>query len=78
MRKILLILNICAFIASIIWLYNNQDFEQLISSILTLAGLIGFVVTKPKNETDKKVIMKQKAGNNSRQYQSGGNMTINN
>lgn len=77
MRKILLILNICAFIASLIWLYKIRDFEPLISSILTLAGLIGFAVTMPKKKSDK-IVMKQKAGKKSRQYQSGGNMTINN
>jgi len=77
MRKTLLILNICAYIASLIWLYKIRDFEPLISSILTLAGLIGFVVTKPNKEKDK-IVMKQKAGKKSRQYQSGGDMTINN
>lgn len=77
MRKILLILNVCAFIASLIWLCKNRDFEPLISSLLTLAGLIGFTVTKPKKEMGK-IGMKQKAGKKSRQYQSGGDMTINN
>lgn len=77
MRTILLILNICAFLASLIWLYKVRDLEPLISSILTLAGLIGFIMTKPKNKTDK-TTLKQKAGKNSTQYQSGGDMTINN
>lgn len=77
MRKTLLILNISAFIASLVWLYFNRDFEPLISSIVTLAGLIGFVVIKPKNKAGN-TVMRQKAGKNSTQYQSGGDMTINN
>ena len=77
MRKILLILNVLAFVASLVWLYEVQNFESLISSILTFGGLIGFKVTKSKKDKNK-ISMKQKAEKKSTQYQSGGDMTINN
>jgi hypothetical protein len=75
MRQILLIINIGAFIASVAWLIFKPDYEPLISSLLTLGGLITFALVKPK-EKKGKLVMKQKAGKNSQQYQSGGNMTI--
>lgn len=75
MRKTLLILNISAFIASVLWLIFNPDFEPLISTLLTLGGLIGFVLIKPK-KSEGKVVMKQKGGKKSKQYQSAGDMTI--
>lgn len=76
MRKILLIINIAAFIASLAWLIYKPDYEPLISSLLTLGGLISFALIKPKDEKGN-ILMKQKAGKNSTQYQSGGDMTIN-
>jgi|GEM_PF-2242107 len=80
MRKTLFIINIAAFVTSIAWLIYNPDYEPLISSLLTFGGVISFIFTIPKNKKDKRVklIMSQKAGNNSKQYQSGGNMTIKN
>jgi uncharacterized membrane-anchored protein YitT (DUF2179 family) len=77
MRKTLFIINMAAFVASIAWLIYKPDYEPLISSLLTLGGLISFIFTKPKNKKVK-LIMSQKAGRNSKQYQSGGNMTIKN
>lgn len=76
MRQILLIINIAAFIASIAWLIYKPDYEPLISCLLTLGGLISFLIIKPKDKKGK-IVMRQKAGKNSTQYQSGGNMTIN-
>lgn len=76
MRKTLLIINIAAFIASIAWLVFKPDYEPLISSLLTFGGLISFALIKP-NDKKEKLVMKQKAGKKSKQYQSGGNMTIN-
>jgi hypothetical protein len=75
MRKILLISNISAFISSVLWLIFKPDFEPLITTLLTLCGLIGFVFIKPKKSKEK-IVMKQKAGKKSRQYQSAGDMTI--
>lgn len=76
MRQILLTINVAAFIASIAWLIFKPDYEPLISSLLTLGGLISFLIIKPKDKKGK-IVMKQKAGKKSTQYQSGGNMTIN-
>lgn len=77
MRNILLIINIAAFIASLVWLILNPDYEPLISSLLTLGGVISFALIKSKNKREK-LVMKQTAGKKSNQYQSGGDMTINN
>jgi hypothetical protein len=76
MRKTILIIIIAAFSASIAWLVFKPDYEPLISSLLTLGGLISFILIKP-NDKKEKLVMKQKAGKKSKQYQSGGDMTIN-
>ena len=70
----LIFLSIIVFIASAIWYYNVRDYEPLIALITSIIALIGLPFVKTKDGGSIK--MKQKAGDNSTQYQSGGDMNI--
>ncbi|MDQ6469483.1 hypothetical protein RB619_02425 [Flavobacterium sp. LHD-80] len=71
----LLILNILAFLASIIWLYVERSLEPLIST-LTLAGTLLVLFFNTDDNNDTKIKMKQKGGKNSKNYQAGGNINL--
>lgn len=74
-KKILIVLNIAGLLSSFVWLYNQQELEPLITSIGLIATLIA-QLSKNNNNSDK-VIMKQKGGKNSTNYQSKGDININ-
>ncbi|MDB4534233.1 hypothetical protein N9242_05110 [Vicingaceae bacterium] len=74
MRIILWVIDILAIILSILWYFEERAYEPIITGILSLGGLVALLTTKSKNE---KIVMKQKAGKKSRQFQSGGDMKIN-
>lgn len=76
MKRILFLLNLIAFIASILWMIIQPGYEPLISSVLTLSGLITFYFVNRKKD-QRNITMKQKSGNRSKQYQSAGDMIIN-
>ncbi|MBI5539789.1 MAG: hypothetical protein HY951_07005 [Bacteroidia bacterium] len=78
MKTIILTLDIIAFVCSLLWLICKPDFEPLITSIASLVVLLGILFIKPKKKKSNNITMSQKAGNNSRQYQSGNDMTVNN
>ncbi|WP_211318040.1 hypothetical protein [Pontibacter mucosus] len=75
MKKILIILNIVALLASLIWLMTNQDWEPLVTSLGLLSSLITLVYSN--SEEKGKIKMKQKGGSNSKNYQSVGDININ-
>jgi hypothetical protein len=76
MKLTLLILNILALIASIIWLALKPDWEPLVTTIGCIGGLIAQYFTNSDNSKDN-VKMTQKSGKNSKNYQSYGDITIN-
>lgn len=73
-KTILIVLNILAFLASVIWLYIDQTLEPLIST-LTLAGTL-LVLFFNIDENQNKTKMKQKGGKNSTNYQAGGDINF--
>lgn len=76
-NKILTILNIAGLLGAIYWLYKEQTMEPLVTTIGLIASLIALIYNKTKSES-KKVIMKQKGGKGSKNYQSKGDININN
>jgi len=70
----LILLSTIVFVASAIWYYNVRDYEPLIALTTSIIALIGLPFVKTKDGGNIK--MKQKAGANSTQYQSGGDMNI--
>jgi hypothetical protein len=72
--KILIILNILGLIGSLIWLYSKPDWEPLVTAIGLVATLIAQFSFNTKLRD--KIIMSQKGGKNSKNYQSGGNIKI--
>lgn len=76
MKNILLIINIAALIASLIWLKNDPSWEPLIASL----GLIGALITQifNKNKPNQNTSMTQKGGKNSKNYQSNRDINITN
>lgn len=73
-KTILILLNILAFLASVIWLYIDKTLEPLIST-LTLAGTL-LVLFFNTDDNNTKTTMKQKGGKNSTNYQAGGNINL--
>ena len=77
MISLFIIINIIAFIVVFLWFCFDPSWESGSSCAATFAALLGqffFNNSEKKNEIGN---MNQKAGKNSTQYQSGGNMTIN-
>lgn len=73
LRVILWVIDISAIILSVLWFIKEPNYEPIITGILSLGGLVTLLFTNKKS-TPKMI---QKAGKNSEQYQSGGDMTIN-
>jgi hypothetical protein len=68
-------LNIASLLGSLVWLFRAPDWEPLVTSIGLIASLIALIYKDSDGPTSPK--MKQKGGDNSRNYQSQGNITIN-
>lgn len=77
LKKILWIVDILAFISSLIWFINKPYWDSLVSVFITSAGLIALFFVKTSKD-NKKINMSQDAGENSTQYQANGDITINN
>lgn len=83
MRRVILILDLLAFVASLIWAMMEPDYEPFIAVITTLGVLLAILFTKRKNSRDetnrasgKSTILSQNAGDNSTQYQAKGDISI--
>lgn len=74
MKKTLLILNIVALIASLVWLMKEQSLEPLITSIGLIATLITLIYS---NNKDTSITMQQKGGKKSTNYQAGESINVN-
>ncbi|MEG4904709.1 hypothetical protein [Microcoleus sp. F10-A1] len=75
-RKVLIILNIIGLVGCLIWVVNDPGWEPVVG----IVGLIATLITQLHNAEgsgagDK---LTQKGGQGSTNYQSNGNMTINN
>lgn len=77
LRIILIIIDLLALICTCIWLYQERSWSAGSSFFVALAGLVVIICTKTKENDAPQVIMKQKGGENSKNYQSQGDMTIN-
>ena len=75
MKKTLIILNIAALIAALIWLKVESGWEPLITSI----GLVGALIAQiySNNKSDENVKMTQKGGKKSKNYQAKGDINFN-
>ncbi len=76
MKKVLLLISIIVLLASIAWLIFEPGWEPFIGIISSIGTLIGLYMNNNDDKPYNK--MKQKGGKNSTNYQSGGNITINN
>lgn len=78
-KKYLVIGNIVFLVMAVIWAMQDDSMEPKIAVgtfALTLLGLF-FAIKNKENSKSSPTKMSQKAGDNSKQYQSGGDMTIN-
>lgn len=78
-KKFLAIGNIIFLVMAVIWTTQDNSMEPKIAVgtfVLTLIGLFFSINNEEKTELPPPK-MTQKSGNNSKQYQSGGDMTIN-
>lgn len=75
MRIILWIIALISLVLSALWYINQPGYEPIIAVVTAVSGLIALLITEKKKP--EKIVMKQKAGKKSKQYQSGGDMTIN-
>ena len=73
MKKVLLILNIIALIASLIWLMTSQSLEPLITAIGLIASLITLIYSSNK---DAIIHIIQKGGKKSTNYQAGETINV--
>lgn len=90
MKLLLFVLNLIAFLAVAIWFVVEPGWESGSSTIVALVTFISHffwndsIKKKKHNATQKNISktqirsMQQTAGENSTQYQSGGNITVNN
>lgn len=74
MKKTLIILNIAALIASLIWLMTDKSWEPLVTSLGLVASLITLTFSKDKGQG---ITMKQKGGKKSTNYQAGDTINVN-
>lgn len=75
MKKTLIILNIAGLLGALIWLFKAPDWEPLVTSIGLIGSLIALLYSS--NSVTKKIIMTQRGGKKSTNYQTKGNITIN-
>lgn len=73
LKMTLIILNIAGLLASLLWLYSKPGWD----SIVTLIGLIASLITLLFTRRKDRIILKQKGGKGSTNYQSKGDITIN-
>jgi uncharacterized membrane protein len=69
LRKILLIVNTLALVASILWAISNPDYEPIISCLVLCATMVGLFITD--NPKKKSLIQRQSSGNDSVNIQAG-------
>lgn len=74
-KTIVKIILVFGLLGSIYWFIEDKSFESLISCISFLGSFVAMLVVKDKASGE--VILKQKGGKSSKNFQSGGNMTIN-
>lgn len=76
MKKTLIILNIASLLGTLIWLMQEKSWEPLVTSLGLIGSLIALIYSN--SNAQSKIKMTQKGGKNSKNYQSAGDMTIEN
>jgi hypothetical protein len=74
-KTILIIINIAGLIGSLVWLYAKPDWEPLVTSLGLIGALIAQLFSRKGDEVSK-IIMTQKGGKGSTNYQSKGDIKI--
>lgn len=76
LKILLIILSFISLLICSVWVYKSPDFDSGSAAVASLIAFIGlFFVDGGKRKENIK--MTQKAGKNSKLFQSGGPMTIN-
>ena len=77
-KNVSIILTSAGIIVTGIWYYQTKQLEPLAGLIFAIVALIGLLFTKDTKSKDAKgQKFKQKAGDNSEQYQSNRDININ-
>ncbi len=66
MKRILIVLNTIALMASLAWTYFQFNWEPVITTLILLAGLIGLLVTKKNGPKNTKIISNNMAPKSSK------------
>ena len=69
------VLTGAGFLVCLVWAVKQPDFEPIAAALGTLAGFVALFIIDPKKP--KPPTMRQRGGNNSTNYQAGGNMSVN-
>ncbi|WP_116542295.1 hypothetical protein [Pontibacter virosus] len=62
--------------ASILWMIFDFGYEPVISTLVLIAGLVGFIKTETPKEERAKTAQNQRGGNNSKNYQAGRDIKL--
>jgi len=71
------ILAVIALVLSCLWSYYNFGFEPIIAVVVSLSALIALWISGKINKNKAEITQSQRSGNNSQNYQAGGNININ-
>jgi len=74
LKNIVITVNSIALIASILWTIKKPDYDSIISTLVLFAALIGLWISKTSK--NKELKQNQKSGNNSKNYQAGNDINI--
>lgn len=77
-NKIIIVLTSVALTLSIIWTIIDKSFDSIITSITLVIALIGVLYYNTLNNKKSVSKMSQKSGKNSKNYQSNGDINIQN
>lgn len=77
MKTFLMIINIVALICTGMWLATDRSWESLAAFLVLLSSFFILIKSGRKITDAGKIKMRQRGGKNSKNYQSGGDMNIN-
>ncbi|HMH09522.1 MAG TPA: hypothetical protein VK553_02350 [Candidatus Nitrosopolaris rasttigaisensis] len=75
--KILIPLNIVIIVICAFWYYQEPGYKPIVTILATIGTLIAQILTKNKRDKDTNSKMNQSSGDNSKNYQAGGDVNIN-
>jgi hypothetical protein len=71
------IICVLFFVACCFWYYTNRDWESFSGVLAALGGLVALFIVENRTSQTKPISQNQKSGNNSTNYQAGGDIKIN-